>query len=208
MRPWIVLAFVASCWGQTSAETPIQRFQVGVGGTYSRSQRLPEKNGFGGFMFAGSWAQNRLLRWTLSLDFDFAGSPIQLVPPPEIPTGAMAKLGQLLVQVHAGPEFTRHSGRVSLFVHALPGYTGWSLGSLSEGWNRTVSEGGFSLAAGGGMDTHLAKHFDLRIQGDYIPAWMGQGTPVAALSPPLTAGNSPYHNTRVTVVFMAVLNRR
>jgi hypothetical protein len=193
-----------SCVALRGEEPTIQSFQIGAGGSYGRSSRLPEKNGFGGFLFAGSWAQNRWLRWSGDLGFQFARSPIQEVPPVGMPASASARLDQMLVQVHVGPELIRSAGHVTLFAHVLPGYTEWSLGSLgAESRQFAVSEGGFSLAAGGGMDVHVRRHFDLRLQADYMPAWLHQGTAEIALSPPLPPGNSPCGNLRFAVVFLA-----
>jgi hypothetical protein len=167
-------------------EPPMQSFQFGAGGSYGRSNRLPEKNGFGGFLFGGSWAQNRWLRWAGDVGFQFAKSPIQEVPPA---ASTMAGLDQMLVQLHAGPELTHRAGHVTLFAHVLPGYTEWSLGSMgAENRQFAVSEGGFSMAAGVGLDAHVRSHFDVRLQADYMPVWHDQAAADVALSPPLPPG--------------------
>ena len=115
----------------------------------------------------------------------------------------------MLVQLHAGPEFTRNGGRATVFAHVLPGYTEWSLGSMGvENRSFTVSEGGFSMEAGGGVDVHVRSHFDLRLQADYMPAWHHPGAADAALSPPLPPGESPYGNLRVAVVFLVTGSHR
>ncbi len=92
---------------------------------------------------------------------------------------------------------------MTLFAHVLPGFTEWSLGSMgAEHRQFAVSEDGFSMAAGGGMDVHVRSHFDLRFQADYMPAWHHPGTTDIAFSPPLPPGTSPYGNLRVAVVFL------
>lgn len=201
---WLTtVLFMFACVVLRAEEPPLQSFQFGGGGSYGRSNRLPDKNGFWGFLFGGSWAQNRWLRWTGDVGFEFAGSPIQEVPPEGIPASTMASLDQMLVQLHAGPEFTRPAEHVTLFAHVLPGYMEWSLGSMgAENRQFAVSEGGFSMAAGGGMDLHVRSHFDVRLQADYMPAWHHQGTTDVALSPPLPPGKSPYGNFRVAVAFL------
>lgn len=206
---WLMsVLFLSSCVALRAEEPTIQNFQFGGGGSYGRSNRLPEKSGFGGFLFMGSWAQNRWLRWTGDVGFQFAGSPIQEVLPTGIPASTTAGLDQMLVQLHAGPELTRSAGHVTVFAHVLPGYTEWSLGSMgAENRQFAVSEGGFSMAAGGGMDMHVRRHFDVRLQVDYVPAWLHQGTTDVALNPPLPSGKSPYGNFRVAVVFLVTGNR-
>lgn len=201
---WLAtILFAFSCLALRAEEPAMQSYQAGAGGSYGRSARLTEKNGFGGFLFTASWAQTRWLRWTGDGGFQFAGSPIQAVPPEGIPTNGMARLDQMLADFHAGPEFTRPAGNVTMFAHVLPGYTQWSLGSLgAESRSSRVSEGGFSLAAGGGMDMHVRSHFDLRLQADYMPAWLHQSAADPGLSPPLPPGKSPYGNLRVAVVFL------
>jgi hypothetical protein len=197
-----------SC-GMLHAEEAERRvLQLGIGGSYARSNRLPEKNGFGGLIFGASFAQNRWLRWAGVGGFEWAGSPIQPVPPEGIPAGAVAPVDQMLTQFHAGPELIKQARRAALFAHVLPGYTGWSLGQSSEGGRgRVMSEGGFSLAAGCGVDWHARSHFDIRFQGDYIPAWLGQGTPNVTLNPPLPASKAFYGNFRVGLMFI-VTNRK
>jgi len=202
------ILFLSAGIALRAEEPAMQSFQFGAGGSYGRSNRLPEKNGFGGFLFGGSWAQNRWLRWTGDVGFQFARSPIQEVTPAGITPSGSTRLDQTLVQLHAGPELTRSAGHVTLFAHVLPGYTEWSLGSMgAENRSFTVNEGGFSMAAGGGMDVHVRSHFDVRLQADYMPAWHGRGTTDVALNPPLPPGKSPYGNFRVAVVFLVTGNR-
>ncbi len=190
------------CGGLHAQAVDRGTMQIGFGGSYARSNRLPEKNGFGGFLFTASYAQSRWLRWTGIGGFEFAGSPVQPIPPEGIPASAVAPTDQMLSQFHVGPEFTRYKQRTTFFAHALPGYTGWSLGQESGegGRGRLLSEGGFSLAVGGGVDIPVRRSVELRFQGDYIPAWIGQGIPNYPLTPSLPLGGSPYQNFRVAMM--------
>jgi hypothetical protein len=63
------------------------------------------------------------------------------------------------------------------------------------------------MAAGGGVDFYARRILDIRFHGDYIPAWLGQGTPNTDLNPPLPPSNSPYGNFRVGLMFVFT-NRR
>ncbi len=205
----LILAAAAAWCGLAAAQEKTDHtIQAGLGVSYARSSRVSSQYGFGGLVAAGSVAQNRHLRWAWDFDIEFAGSPFQAVPPQGIPASAMARIDQLLMEFHGGPELTKHAGRVSLFVHGLPGYTSWSLGALAgESWADSAREGGFSLAAGGGVDIHVKENFDIRFQADYIPAWHGQGAVQANLVPAVPPGKSPYGNLRVAMVFLAAAHR-
>lgn len=147
--------------------------QFGAGGLYGRSNRVPEENNFGGFVFAGNWAQGPRLRWAAELGLEVAGSRMQEVPNQGLP---IDRIHQAMTQIHGGPELTRHSEHLTWFAHMLPGYTDWCLGSFAaECWSNNLAERGFSLAAGGGLDVHARQHFDIRFQADYTSlAWCGR----------------------------------
>jgi hypothetical protein len=108
----------------------------------------------------------------------------------------------MLSQFHLGPEVTQRSERVTWFARALPGYSAWSLGNFGGGSFFYGTQGGFSLATGGGADLHAGRKLDIRLQADYMPAWFRQGTPnetVASKLPPL---ESPYGNFRLGLFFL------
>jgi hypothetical protein len=188
-------------WSQAALQ---HDFQFGAGFSYTDSSRTPKSN-FGGIVYGASWSQNDWLRWVIDGDLQFSGSGLRTIPPASVPENLGVSLDQILFDFHAGPEFRRRFGRATVFLHALPGYTNWGLGSPAEGGFYSVAgTGGFSLAGGGGIDVRLKKHFELRLpQFDYIANWRGDATPNEQLNHPLgRTGGSPVNMFRMGIRFI------
>ena len=66
-----------------------------------------------------------------------------------------------------GPRFTARMKKASVFAHALFG------GATIGGGTDSVSENGFAMGFGGGVDVNANKHFAIRlIQFDWVPVHM------------------------------------
>jgi hypothetical protein len=204
-----MLTLCLLCLPSSYLQAADHTIQAGVGVEYAQSTRLPESKNLGGLVLAGSYAQNRWLRWTLSFDLLFGSTLERLLPPEVTDLPPTANFDQMMYQFHFGPEFSRHYGKATLFAHVMPGYSHWSLGHMVEGYSQYYGENGFSLALGGGVDFHVKKHFDLRFQADYVPSWYGTGKrPEWTIDPPLSGNQSPYNNLRIGMVFLYTIHRQ
>ncbi len=65
----------------------------------------------------------------------------------------------------AGPQYTHHLGRRTVFVHGLGGFTHLNSDAIGTG---LASNYALALEAGGGMDTPLSPHVALRIEADMV----------------------------------------
>ena len=68
--------------------------------------------------------------------------------------------------ITAGGEYSRRFRRESVFVEGLFGECG-----LNQDWGPQKTQGGtasFATVFGGGLDTPVARHFNLRVGGDFI----------------------------------------
>lgn len=71
-----------------------------------------------------------------------------------------------------GPRYNWRLSGITPFVHAMAGFT-----HMRVSFDDTLSpvrraETAFSMALGGGLDLHVAEHFDLRlVQVDYLPTF-------------------------------------
>jgi hypothetical protein len=102
-------------------------------------------------------------------------------------------LGPTIVYGLAGPEFTKRTGRATVFGHALFGYGEVNGGLFS------ANKGGFAMAFGGGVDVKLNKRFNLRVvQLDYLPSRFG-GQAESIFGPAGPVVTSWENNLRVSV---------
>jgi hypothetical protein len=183
--PLLVLVILVPVW-PTPAEAKEHLLYLGL--TYARSERTDSHN-LVGYVIGASIVQNSRLRWTGELGMEFGRTKYD-----EVPTlGYPLPLAQALAHIHFGPELTRHRGRTTFYCHGLVGYGRWILDSFES-----RDEGGFSLAAGGGMDIHISSGVGLRIvQIDYMPMWLHSGQGSLVTTPPLPRTGSPTHNLRI-----------
>jgi hypothetical protein len=171
------------------------KFQTGLGATWLRFNRT-KKSDFGGGVMSGSWARTPRFRWISEFGIHGAASPLEDRNP------ADSKLNQVLFQLQAGPELTRPRPRGTLFVHVVPGLAVWGFSDkLGAGIPRT--EAGLSIAAGGGIDLHMARHYDLHLAADYMPTWLAEKN-WAALNTPLPPNMSPYRNFKISMMLLHV----
>lgn len=82
-------------------------------------------------------------------------------------------------QAFAGPRFTKRTNRISVFVHALPGFaqqrdTIMSSSFFSPPSTRSSTSNGFAVALGGGVDVKAGRHLAIRaVQVDSLPIRIG-----------------------------------
>ncbi len=80
-----------------------------------------------------------------------------------------------VLHIFAGPRFTMRTNRITVFVHALPGFAQQretiTTGSFFFPPTTTTStSNGFAMALGGGVDVNLGKRLAIRaVQIDYLP---------------------------------------
>jgi hypothetical protein len=183
--PLCVLVILVAMW-PTPAEA--KELPLYIGFAYARSERTDSHN-LAGFVVGASIVQNSRLRWTSEFGMEFGGTKYYETSP----LGYQSGLAQALAHIHLGPELTRRRGRTTLYCHGLVGYGGWILNSFQK-----PDEGGFSLAAGGGMDIQISSGIALRIiQIDYIPIWLHSDQGSLDATPPLPPAESPTHNLRI-----------
>ncbi len=183
--PLFVLAILVAMW-PAPAEAKDLRPYLGL--AYARSERTDSHN-LVGFVVGASIVQNSRLRWTGEFGMEFGGTKYYETSP----LGYDLHLDQALAHIHLGPELTRRRGRTTLYCHGLVGYGGWIVNSFQK-----PDEGGFSLAAGGGLDIRVSSALALRIvQIDYIPIWLHSSQGSLETTPPLPPPKSPTHNLRI-----------
>jgi hypothetical protein len=196
------------CGALEAEDGPREWFQFGAGGSYIRGNWIQPNRNYGGFLFTAGWAQNQRLRWKFDGGFNFSGSSIQPAPIEGIPADALVSLSQMLSQFHAGPEITWRGRERTWFAHVLPGYTTWSLGFFGlENRSSATDTGGFSLAAGGGMDLRVRQHLALRFQADYVPSWPNREPSSAGLNAPLPTFKALHNDLRLSMFVMGTLDR-
>lgn len=82
-----------------------------------------------------------------------------------------------LVTYLFGPRFSARSDKVTAFAHTLFGGARGSGEATAAGFSGSISDTGFALAAGGGLDVNAGKHVAFRIgQVDYLLTKVFDGT--------------------------------
>jgi hypothetical protein len=74
--------------------------------------------------------------------------------------------------VMGGGQYGKYFGREGAFVEALGG-----VGNVNTNWGANGARGdtaSFSAILGGGLDTPIARHFAVRVEGDYLYAYFKQ----------------------------------
>ncbi len=142
--------------------------------------QAPVSNTFGheaavGFQAAIAFNVNR----TLGIVADFGGLWGDL---PSFASGTITGGGTFRVlHIFAGPRFTKRTNRITVFVHALPGFaqqreTITTDFFFSPPSTTTSTSNGFAMALGGGVDVNLGTRLAIRaVQVDYLPT--GFSTP-------------------------------
>lgn len=198
----LVLA-LASCPGALPDAEAAGGISVLYGGfSYAKATRLPQDD-FRGFVVGASFAQNRWLRWTGELGKQYAPSNLRYLQPIDGAAPIEFNLSQSVGTIQLGPEFTKHTGRTTWFVHTLAGYGFWELGGGDFFWKKGGREGGIAISAGGGMDVRLSRHLGFRvIQVDYSPFWPHTEIDGTYTTPPVPSKESVYHNLRIGFSFV------
>ena len=68
----------------------------------------------------------------------------------------------------AGPQYSRHFGKESAFVHGLVGLGIINSGAIPYDNSKPSSNATLAALAGGGLDTPFSKRLAWRIEGDYM----------------------------------------
>lgn len=173
---------LCASFGQDLLGQGVEDRRVGLfaGYTFADAQDPSDLNlriGFSGGQMGFYVAQTRWLRWT----GDFTAG------------GNSGILGPTILYGLAGPEFTKRTGRATVFGHALFGY-----GEV-DGGRFSADKSGFAMAFGGGVDVRLNNRFNLRVvQLDYLPSrFGGQAESIFGLTGPVVT--SWENNLRVSV---------
>ncbi len=87
-------------------------------------------------------------------------------------------LGAMQIQhsVLVGPQWSRHVGKESLFVHGLVGMGFINSGAIPFDQSSPKSNVTFAALAGGGLDTALSHRIAWRLEGDYLRSQYESGS--------------------------------
>jgi hypothetical protein len=199
--------FAAQNYGKTS--------ELYAGFDYADVNRLNQPS-LHGFLLGGGFAQNSRLRWVGEVTGLERLTGFKNIDP-TVGYGA-ERLPQQLFQIHGGPELTRYLTHATLFAHTLLGYADWVLlaGNVKPaGFNSVEAEqgskeGGFSIAAGAGVELPVIKAFGLRFAGDYISTFNRNNTNefyAAHVSTPVPASRGVIHTVRLGVSLAFFMKR-
>ena len=205
---FVICSFVL-LFASRTAPAKAQEFgkvsQVYAGFTFANVNRL-DQSGVQGILLGGAFAQTRWLRWTAELA-DLHNETGYHNVDTSIGLGGR-DLPQVVGQIHAGPEFTINKSRVTLFFHTLPGYSNWELRAgqtLPVGYTgiqaaEGSTEGGFSIATGGGFELPLSFRWGFRVSADYIPTFNHSNTDAffaASVTAPVPPSRNVFHAIRL-----------
>jgi hypothetical protein len=75
-----------------------------------------------------------------------------------------------------GPQWSRHAGKETLFVHGLAGIGFINRDAIPYDNSSASSNVTFAALAGGGLDTPITPHLAYRIEGDYLRSQYGSNS--------------------------------
>lgn len=185
----ILLTCASTAWAQQSGNPPYPKYEVFAG--YSVLGDLNSQDGrtltfFGSNAgLEASVTRNLSKHWGIKGDFSAhfgtergSGSFGQPFAPPDAPIPVTIEFEHRLFNFLIGPEFkARNSSRFTPFAHALAG-VGHARGEVRIKFTSgsgliKVSDTGFALALGGGVDFRVSKRVSLRLSTDYNPEYAG-----------------------------------